>query len=147
MATSRVSPILVAFTAAQLAVFGLAGAWLFLTARLSGQGESEEAVVIFFVGMSPMAVAFFLGSAIALARAAALRRAAAPWLIVGSGLLSGVLGVLGLFLLSQASFVRADHGALGLISGIVVSGLSGFVVSTGCLALLLRRAARSSAGV
>jgi hypothetical protein len=132
--------MVVAFTVAQLVVFGLAGAWLFLTARLSGQGESEEAVVIFFIGMSPMALAFILGSAIAFGRAAALREAAATGLIAGCGLLSGVVGVLGIFLLSQASFVRADHGPLGLISGIVVSGLSGIVISSGC-ALLLPRGA------
>jgi hypothetical protein len=135
--------MLAAFTAAQLVVFGLAGAWLFLTARLSGQGESEEAVVIFFVGMSPMAVAYLLGSAIAFARAVALRGAPGLLLIAGCGLLSGVLGVLGLFVLSQASLVRSDRGALGLISGIVVSGLSGLVINSGFLALLLRWAVRS----
>jgi hypothetical protein len=135
--------MLVAFTAAQVVVFGLAGAWLFLTARLSGQGESEEAVVIFFGGMSPMAVAYLLCSAIAFARAVALRGAPALLLIAGCGVLSGVLGVLGLFVLSQASLVRSDRGALGLISGIVVSGLGGLVISSGFLALLLRRAVRS----
>lgn len=146
MAATRVSLMLLAFTAVEAAVFGLAGAWLFLSARLSGQGESEEAVVIFFVGVAPMVGALWLGSVIAIVRAARFRKTAPMGLIASGGVLSGVFGVLGLFLLSQTFLLRGDQSVLRLVSAIAVSGLTGFGISSVCAELLLRLAGPQRGG-
>jgi hypothetical protein len=141
--SARRGPSLFAFTASQLLLFLSAGAWLFLTAHLSGYGESEEAVAIFVIGMVPMVVAYLVGGAIAFSRSTALRPTLSLPLAAAGGVLMGVLGLVGLFFVGQTSLLIRG-GAFGIMTGLLASGLSGAAFSFGLLAAVRRFGLSSS---